>query len=174
MKVFVVMNEIQKNIWEILNSQHVVLDIVDFLKKVNSNFYESVSIGKKIIEGYERQLVCLDLTSQINNKFAKMDLVKRMCGLFDDGYKCGDFNKPFEYQEDQTISDEKFLMVAKKIFEFWRLHLKDRNAIDRSDLISLCVRNLVENGYSGEYTFESVDFHDSINVAFPEFCKVFC
>ena len=173
MKVFVVMNEIQKNIWEIAKSQHIVMDIVDFLKKINSNFYESEFEKKKIIDNYERQLVCLDLTSQINNKFAKMDLVKEMCELFDDAYRCGDFNKPFDYQDGHTINREKFLMVAKKIFEFWRLHLKERNAVDRSDLISLCVKNSVENGYSYECNFESVDFHDSVSVAFPELCKVF-
>lgn len=167
------MNEVQKNIWELIKTEHTIIDIIDFFKKINSSFYEANFKEKKIIENYQRQLVCLELTSQINRKFAKMNLVKEMCLLFDNAYVCGDLNKPFEYQESQTISREKFLMVAKKIFEFWRLHLKENNSVDRVGAISLCVKNVLKNGYSGECNFESVDFHDSVSVAFPEFCKIF-
>ncbi len=171
--MFVVMNEVQKNIWGIVKSQHVVLDIVDFLKKVNSAFCNSEFHDRKIIDSYDRQLVCLDLTSQVNSKFAKMDVVKRMCNLFDDAYLCGDFDKPFEYHDDLTISDEKLFLVAKKVFEFYRNYLNENNLVDRSDFIARCVGDLSSKSDIKNFDFESVNFHESILDLFPNFCKVF-
>jgi hypothetical protein len=53
MKIFVVLDGIQKNIWELVKHQHVVLDIIDFLKTIDKMVHCNDLTNKKIIDKQE-------------------------------------------------------------------------------------------------------------------------
>jgi hypothetical protein len=175
MKIFVVNNEVEKNIWSVIKHNHIVMDVIDFLKKIAHKGHKQLDFhNKKILDHHERSIICLELTNNIDKKFAKMNFINQICGLFDQIYRGEKKENVFNYKNFDGVyskQSEKLLNIAQQVFTAYNSHLEEHNLIDRTDFISKCLESAEINGHSSDHGFKSVTLHDSIDRIFPKIRK---